>query len=232
MKRFFLLFFVLILAGCATSKGFDREKLKDEIGSGEASAAMNYGKKAKTEASHLTFPFKLAVCFTTPKTNVQGKEWTWSSDDKKKILALEKNLKSSNIISEMRLMDGTTYSADDTESIRKAAQNSGADAVMIIKAISDIDRYSNKYAPAYALFFPLFFVPGTDVDYIVMSSASMWDTDTNYLYLSAEAEGLSKETSPELLVKEENVLDSAKNQSLNSLKKAILNHLRDLAVKK
>lgn len=231
MKKYLILLLVIVMAGCATSKGFDREKLKDEIGSGEATAAMNYGKKAKTEASHLTFPFKLAICFTNPKTNVQGKEWTWTSEDKKKILSLEKSLKASNIISEMKVMDGSSYSADDTESIRKAAINNGSDAVMIVKAISDIDRYSNKYAPAYALFFPLFFVPGTDVDYIVMTGASMWDADTNYLYLSAEAEGLSKETAPELLVKEENVLESAKNQSLNSLKKAIHNHLRNLAGK-
>lgn len=231
MKKYLIFFLVVVMAGCATSKGFDREKLKDDIGSGEAAAAMNYGKKAKSEASHLEFPFKLAVCFTNPKTNVKGKEWSWTSEDKKKILSLEKNLKSSNIISEMRVLDGSTYSADDTEAIRKAAANTGSDAVLIVKAISDIDRYSNKYAPSYALFFPLFCVPGTDVDYLVITSASMWDTDTNYLYLSAEAEGLSKETSPELLVKEEDVLESAKNQSLNSLKKAIITHIRNLAGK-
>lgn len=231
MKKYLVLALMLALSGCATSKGFDRDKMKDEIGAGEASAAMSYGKKAKTEASHLTFPFKLAVCFTNPKSNIQGKEWGWTSEDKKKILSLEKNLKASNIISEMKVLDGSAFNPDDTEALRKAAKDSGADAVIIIKAISDLDRYNNKYAPAYAFFFPLFFTPGTDVDYLVMTSASMWDTDTNYLYLSAQSEGLAKETSPELLVKEENVLESAKNQSLNALKKAVITHMRNLSSK-
>lgn len=231
MKKYLVLALMLALSGCATSKGFDRDKMKDEIGAGEASAAMSYGKKAKTEASHLTFPFKLAVCFTNPKSNIQGKEWGWTSEDKKKILSLEKNLKASNIISEMKVIDGSAFNPDDTEALRKAAKDSGTDAVMVIKAISDLDRYNNKYAPAYAFFFPLFFTPGTDVDYLVMTSASMWDTDTNYLYLSAQSEGLAKETSPELLVKEENVLESAKTQSLNALKKAIITHMRSLSSK-
>lgn len=231
MKKYVLLLLVLTMAGCATSKGFDRDKMKDEIGSGEASAAMTYGKKAKTEASHLTFPFKLAVCFTNPKSNIEGKEWGWTSEDKKKILSIEKNLKASNIISEMKVIDGSSFNPDDTEAVKKAAAGAGSDAVMIIKAISDIDKYNNKYAPAYAFFFPLFFAPGTDVDYLVMTSASMWDTDTNYIYLSAQSEGLAKETSPELLVKEENVLESAKNQALNSLKKALITHMRSLSSK-
>lgn len=231
MKKYFIVLLVLFLAGCATSKGFDREKMKDDIGGGEVSKAMNYDRKSRAGESRLSFPFRLAVCFTDPKSSIKDKEWRWSQEDKKKILSLEKNLKSSNMITEMKVIDGSSFKPDDTAGIQKAAAGAGADAVMIIRAISDIDRYNNKYAPAYALFFPLFFAPGTDVDYLVMTSASLWDTDTNYLYLSAEAEGLSKESAPELVINEDNILDSAKNQSLNSLKKAIMVHLRTLSGK-
>jgi hypothetical protein len=231
MKNILIVLLALALAGCATSKGFDREKMKEEIGSGETSKAMSYLKKTRSGESRLAFPFRLAVCFTNPKSNIKEKEWKWSQDDKKKILSLEKNLRASNIINEMKVLDVSAFNPDDTAGIRNAAEKSGADAVMIIRAISDIDRYNNKYAPAYALFFPLFFAPGTDVDYLVITGASLWDTDTDYIYMSAEAEGFSKETAPELIINEENSLESAKNQSLNSLKKAILTHMQKLSGK-
>jgi hypothetical protein len=70
---------------------------------------------------------------------------------------------------------------------------------------------------------PALFVPGSEVDTLFLSSASMWDVRNEYLYLTAEAEETVHDTYvPAFGKRDKELYDEAKKASLSKLKKQII----------
>src|SRR6185437_6321460 len=85
-------------------------------------------------------------------------------------------------------------SSGDVKSLRLAAAQHGADALMVLSAGKDTDKYTNQWVWTYFAIIPAFFVPGSNTDVLFMTHAAMWDVRNGYLYLTADSESTHGQT--------------------------------------
>ena len=210
-----LLIIVLILSvtSCASSRGFDRGNLRGQFTDQKIVTEKDI-KKALELKPQLPNPFKLAIYFSTPNSEWRYRyAWNWLGEDKDKLLEIKNDLKPKNIISDVIVINDSIVEGTHNKAIRLAAARVGADAVVVINGVSDVDRYNNNLGFAYFLLITPFFIPGTEADALFMTNASMWDVRNQYLYLSVETEGMANEAKPAFYIDEDRVIKAA-NQKL------------------
>ncbi len=222
MKNIIVVFLAIVVTACASSRGFDRGSLRSQIIDQKVVTEEDI-KKALETRPQLPNPFKLAIYFAPPKMpqwQYRG-SWNWLGEDKDKLLGLNAELKAKGIVSDIFAISDAIVEGKDNKAIRLAAAQAGADAVLVVNGVSDVDRYNNPLGATYILLVTAFFVPGTQVDGLFMANASMWDVRNQYLYLSVEAEGSSKETRPAFFVEESRIVKAAKADALAELGKQL-----------
>jgi len=222
---------VLMLTACASSRGFDRGALRGQIPEQKQVAEEDIQKVLGLKPQ-LPSPFTLAIYFVSPPPgSCYGNSWIWLSEDKDTLQSLEAELKGKGILSEVFVISNQIVEESDNLSIRLAAARAGADAVLIVNGVSDIDRYNNPLGYTYFLLITPFFIPGTEADGLFMANATMWDVRNQYLYLSAEAEGTAKEIKPAVFIDEKRIIKSAKSAALATLKAEISSRLIRMSTK-
>ena len=231
MRRALIILLALAVTACASSRGFDRGALRGEITDQKVVTEEDI-KKALELKPQLPAPFKLAVYFVPPKSDWRrGSSWNWLGEDKNKLLEVTSELKNKNVVSDIFIINDAILEGNDNKAIRLAAARAGADAVLIINGVSDVDRYNNALGFSYFLLITPFFVPGTEADGLFMVNASMWDVRNQYLYLSSEAEGVATETRPAFFVEEPRVIKIAKTGAITALSKELAARLASMATK-
>ena len=221
MKKYLVLLLVVTITACASSRGFDRSNLRNQMIDQKVVTEEDI-KRALELKPQLPTPFRLAIYFAPPKSgSPRRNSWKWVGEDKDKVLEIAPELKNKKVISDVFVIPDSIVEGKDNKAIRLGAARAGADAVLIINGISDVDRYNNILGPLYIFLLTLVFIPGTEADALVMIDAAMWDVRNQYLYLSAEAEATAKETRPAFFVEESRVIKVAKTEALAALKKEL-----------
>ena len=170
--------------------------------------------------------FKLALYFSQSRPwNYYRNNWNWLGEDKDTLLEIKYDLVLQNIVSDLFVLNQTIVEGEDLRSIRLAAARAGADAVIVVNGVSDVDRYNNFLGATYVLLVTPFFMPGTEIDALFMTSATMWDVRNEYLYLSVEAEGMANEIYPAFFIEETRAIKEAKTIAVNALKQELLARL-------
>jgi hypothetical protein len=212
---------LLFQLGCA-SKGFNRGELKNQIGVTAPTYDDSAIKAAFAKKANLPKPFKLAVYFKSPasaKSANENLEWRWTEQDKSVFDELTNDLKAKGLVSEVLPLNTSLITDEGIKSLRLAAAQMHADALLVVGGASDIDRYMNNWGWAYTLLVPTLFVPGSQADTLFMSNATLWDVRNEFLYLSAEAEATTQERYVAAFAKPDKVLiNEAKTASLTNLK--------------
>jgi len=232
MKNIIVVFLAIVVTACASSRGFDRGSLRSQITDQKVVTEEDI-KKALEARPQLPNPFKLAIYFAPPKTpqwQYRG-SWNWLGEDKDKLLGLNAELKAKGVVSDIFAISDAIVEGKDNKAIRLAAAQAGADAVLVVNGVSDVDRYNNPLGATYVLLVTAFFVPGTQADGLFMANASMWDVRNQYLYLSVEAEGSAKETRPAFFIEESRIVKAAKADALAELGKQLSTRLTILSRK-
>lgn len=225
-----LLLFVGVLAvfvGCA-SKGFNRGDLQSQMGVAKPVYDDQAIKAAYNKKPNLPKPFRLAVYFKNPQPQAYQKaEWRWTEEDKAVLESIGLDLQSKGMTSDVFPLIGATVDSTDLRSLRVAAAQHKADALLIIHGAGDVDRYTNKWGWSYLLIAPALFVPGSEADTLFISSATMWDVKNEYLYLTAEVEATGKETYIAAFGStDKDLLAEAKKQSLLKLKSELTKQIQ------
>ncbi len=231
MKNIVLIMILLSLTACATSRGFDRGNLRSQIADQKVVTEEDIQKTLALQPQ-LPSSFKLAIYFAEPKSNRYYRRlWNWRSEDKDIISASTDALKARGAITDVIVISEDIVEGNDNRAIRMAAARVGADAVLIVRGTSDVDRYNNALGYSYALILTPLFIPGTIADGLFMVSASMWDVRNQYLYLSSEAEGSSQQTRPAVFIEESQLIKAAKADALTALSKELSARLNKLTGK-
>lgn len=220
MKSFSLILAMLVLSSCA-SRGFNRETMRHDLKKGESRQISDEEiKKVFDLKPQLPKPFKIGVYFMD--NHLRSYDLRWNSEDKDGILKLEHELQKSGEVSKMFIINDSLVQGHDLKSLRLAAAHHGADALLVVSATHDVDRYLNSWAATYLLVVPAFFVQGTVTDALYITRAALWDVRNEYLYMAVEAESFKRRTSS--LVNEDRgrLLLRAKKESMTGLKKEIL----------
>ena len=226
---------LIVLTGCST--GFNRAALERKI---ESSTDPNHYQVSVKQPStkvtaddiraaralkpQLKFPFRLAIYLEPSRSS----KWRWRVKDKERIAALGEGLRKRGVVSDMFVLSDTVISSASRPAIRLAAAQHGADAVLIVKAAQDLDRYVNPSSILYATLAGYYLVPGSHADVLMMAKATMWDVGNDYLYLGAEAEGEASKIAPGAFLKNEDVINTAKSEMLDHLEDELLDRLSAL----
>ncbi len=228
LRFLFLLQFILFQLGCASSKGFNRGELKDQVGVIKPVFDDKEIKEAFNKKSNLPKPFKIGLYFTTPKLAKGAKQqWRWTEQDKALFADIGKELKSEGLVSDIFPIIDSLVQNDDLKSLRLIAAKHQADALVIVNGAGEIDRYINKWGWSYALLLPTLFVPGSQADTLFITNATMWDVKNEYLYLTAETEATAKNTYVAAFGKQDKeLIDEAKTQALGNLKQELKKMLK------
>lgn len=230
MKHFLIGLLILLLSACASSRGFDRGTLRGQISEPQVVTEEDIQKVLELKPQ-LPQPFNLAIYFAQPSQTKwrYNNSWKWSGEDKDLFLEIKNELKDKGIASDIFALNDSIMEGSDLVAIRLAAARAGADAVLVVNGVSDLDRYNNALGITYVLLVPAFFIPGTTADALFMVNASMWDVRNQYLYMSVEAEGMADETRPAYFLDEEGIIQEAKTEALASITKEISSRLERMS---
>lgn len=226
MKSFLLLSTVLLITSCATSRGINRENLKQQLDdkTSISDSEINYAQSAKAK---LPRPFKVAIYFQEPtKAEVERIDWSWSSEDKERIQKAVDKFRSSGDVSSSFILN--TKSHTDVKSLRKEAAKQGADTLLVISAVNDLDKYNTNLGWTYAFIVPTLFVPATVSDIIFISRAVMWDVRYDFSYLTAESESMINRKYPAVFRTDKKQNLEAKEESIKGMQEELIKRLHNL----
>lgn len=225
MRSLFAVLLILLLTACASSRGFDRGTLREQL-SGQQQVTEDEIKKVLELKPQLPAPFRLAVYFTPPAADWRyGQSWYWTGEDKETLLEFGTALKNKGVISDLVPLGGYLVEGGDNKAIRLAAARAGADAVLVVNGSSDVDRYNNELGLTYLLLVTPFFVAGSEADALFLANATLWDVRNQYLYLAVEGEGTAKEVKPAYYINEKRLVNEARTAALANLKGELLTRL-------
>lgn len=231
---------VIILTGCAASKGFDRGALRGSFGQITTDQDIQAVLALKPQ---LPSPFKVAVYLNSISMNNQRRLWTEA--DKNALLVYVDQLKNAGIVSEVYLISDDVAQpnnpaifphsqnrANSLKELRLAAARYGADAVLTIIDVSSVDRYNNAAAFLYWTIIGAYVAPGTHSDALVMIKSSLWDVRNEYLYATEEAEGIVQRIGPALLLDDMKSINQAKQVAITEFGKKFTERLIRLNAQK
>ncbi|MCG8313964.1 MAG: hypothetical protein MI976_12170 [Pseudomonadales bacterium] len=232
MKFSILILISVLLIGCATSKGFNKADLRSSI-SNDVVVTEASIKKALEAKPQLPKPFRLAIYYSEPKSThyYYGSSWNWLPDDKKIFESELNSLIDSGEVSEVISINRSIVEGEGNVAIRLAAARAGADAVIIVNGVADIDKYNNPLGVTYLLLVTGMFVPGTELDALTMINATMWDVRNEYLYLSVDSENTVNVTAPSFFIEEEHAINKAKIGAMEALGKYVISRISKMANK-
>lgn len=228
MKGIIGILSLLILCACS-SRGFNREAMRLELGATNQQVTDEDIKKAFELKPQLPKPFKIGVYFV----DNEQKRWDlrWNSVDKDAILSLADELKKSGEVSQLFLLNDSVVTGKDIKSIRLAAAHHGADAILVINSTSATDQYMNRLGLSYILVLPALFVPGTMTDALYITRAALWDVRNEYLYMAVESESVKRKRAALINSDELVELIKAKRDSIAGLRSEILRMMNELTKK-
>jgi hypothetical protein len=228
VKRIFILSAILLITGCATSRGFNREALRNQLNGKSNVSDIEINQKLAKKAQ-LPKPFKVGIYFQEPVQKGEEKLWNWADADKQKILSTVEKFKKNGEISKVFMISPAVAAGTDLKSLRLAAAQHGADALIVVSAVNDVDQYTTEWAWTYVALFPALFVPASVSDILFISRAVMWDVRNEFLYLTAESEVLSNRKYPAVFRQDRKQTQDAKNDSLTGLQTELEKRLTNLS---
>lgn len=193
-------------------------------------------KSALEKKQEILTPFKLGIYFPEYKYFAYGthnnlNEWKWTREDKNKILKAITDMNNKDVISDTFIINDVISNTEKVQAIRLAAAQAGADKVLIINGIFDMDFYGNGLGFTYVLLVTAFFVPGTISHGLFMVNATLWDVREPIKYFSIETEGMSKQTRPKALIGKGKLINKSKAIALDNLQNDLAIRLNSLKSK-
>lgn len=219
------LFVLLSLGACASSQGFDRGRMDKALSAGAPKATDEEIARVLKLQPQLTFPIRLAI-YAKPK-HYRWNDPLWRIDDIDRQWA--DLLKNEGLVSEIIPIVESTVTGEDIADIRLAAARHGADAVLVLDSVSDVDRYNNPLGITYITILAAWLAPGTHSDALVIMNGSLWDVRNGYLYATMRAEGEASDFGPAFLLEDYKVVAAAHRKALNALQGEIAGRLRNIA---
>lgn len=219
----------LLLSGCASSQGFDREGMRAVFHQDTGAGIEQTAAPAATERPASPRPFRLALYFVQrefpARQTIQKAEWV--SADKDALVAQLAPLRNERILSDTFLLVDSTIQGNDARKIRQAAARYGADLVVTFDGATAVDRYNNYRAPLlYWTILGAYFADGTQSAALCLVRASVWDVKSGRLLASEEAEGHAEIVGPAAFVDDRVTVEQAKKKALENLGRRIAEQLK------
>ena len=212
------------IAGCASSQGFDRGRLNNQLGKDEPQATDSEIARVLALQPQIHFPIRLGIYARERYSGWGDPAWRIEDSD----TAWVEALKAEGLVSEVVPIVASTVGGREIADIRLAAAHHHVDAVLILDFVSDVDRYNNPLAASYITIVAGWLIPGTHSDALVMMTGSMWDVRNGYLYATARTEAEASEMGPAFLLEDYRAVRHAHRDALTALEQEMTVRLRNL----
>jgi hypothetical protein len=219
------LFVVAALGGCESSQGFDRGRMNQQLSANAPKATDEEISRVMGLRPQLDFPIRLAIYVKPREYYWHDPVWRIEDID----AAWLETLKRGGLVTEVIPIVESTVTGDSIADIRLAAARHGADAVLVLESVSDVDRYNNPLGMTYFTIVGAWLIPGTHSDALVMMSGSLWDVRNGYLYATMQTEGEASDFGPAFLLEDYKVVAKAHRAALTGLESEITKRLRNIA---
>lgn len=207
-----------VLVGCVNSHGFNRSAMSDTL----QSIPISYQPQLRTEP-RLSMPFHLGIVFlhrtATPLQPLQPVEWVRADGDA--LLRSLTPLQDEQILADTFVLTDSVLPSDSIETIKYTGVQYGADAVLIVDAVSAVDRYNNGYASLYPTILGAYLAPGTESSALVMMSGTLWDVHSDWHVPIETAEGKSKAVGSAFTVVDGAAVADAKDAAIDTFGKRV-----------
>ncbi|HXH75197.1 MAG TPA: hypothetical protein VNJ08_09550 [Bacteriovoracaceae bacterium] len=216
---------ILLLSSCATKKNlperiFDLfEKQAKNFTDGIGTLDENVDSVAK-----LPQKFNVAIFFRPPVAG--NKDWKWNHEDKAKIFSTMEGLKGTRITRIFELVQ--TGDAGDYVALRKMAAQQGADALLLVQGLAEVDSSFNPWAFSYLAVAPLLFAPGNDVSSAFVSQALLWDVKKSFVHLGVQSEGEWSMKRPAAFRQQERAITKSREESLQALSSKLKKNFQEV----
>lgn len=193
MKKLTALMALLVLVGCTTAP--NRTSMQQEL---EETRLVWVDDpdvfQVQQIRPQLPLPFRLAV--VPPSLMHHDRYGTPGETDgeRREILAWGDKLRDAGIISELILIPEmlVTHQGRNPEfcrDLRVAAARLGADAILVLRSVSDVSSYINPLGILDVTLVGMVVVPGHHKDALTIVEGMLLDNRNQYVYLTVSAEG-------------------------------------------
>jgi len=224
MRIIIITILAVLTASCATSQGFDRGRLEQQLATDKVEITDEEISRILKLKPQIKFPIRLGVYFKASPYSWSELEWNLDTVDDSWVLELKK----AGIISDVVLVSPLTVAKNDLKNIRMGAARHGADVVLVVDSAYDIDRYNSVSAFLYLTIIGGYFAPGTHADALVLIKGAMWDVRNEYLYLTASAEGEAKKIGPAFLLENSESIRLAQEGAIANFEKELVKRMNNL----
>jgi hypothetical protein len=219
------------VTACSTGN-FVRDDLRQKIGVQTPVYQEGDIDKAFSKKVNLPKPFSVAVYF---KSTHARDGWRWTMEDKRRVIKNIRDNVSEEYISKIFLMNDSVTLAprdissdteiprqDELRSLRLAAAQYQADALLVVDGIGAVARKTNEWTASYFLIAPMFFVNGSKANSYFAINASLWDVRNEVLYASLNAEGEMNQNYPFALAEDDSLYyEKSKQLALTDLERSM-----------
>lgn len=230
MKLAAVLFVVLAAVGCST--GFNREAMEEELQEGRRLVFDDSDiLRIEQLRPQIQYPIRLAV---VPPSRVLPRYWQEGSGkgEHEDLLSLGEQLKKEGIVSafmvipQILLNSNPRNDSDSIKSIRLAAARMQADAVLILRSVTDVDAYVNPLSVLNLSIVGMFVAPGHHRDALTMVEGMVIDNRNQFLYFAASAEGTGSTFGPLAVVQERDAVGESRRNALKAFGEQLVKEAR------
>lgn len=230
MKLMLLTVLLLLSASCGSTR---QSTLKSDIARrlfelfDRHTSGLSDGQIAsvRDKRPELIGPFELAVYFKQPDKKAG---WRWTKEDKDGVLTTVTKKKS--VKNAFELIN-TSGKEEELEGLRLMAAQQGADALLVIQGVGEVETDANGMALSYIALAPMLFANGNDVKSAFVTQAVLWDVRNSYVHLGTQSEGDWNMKRPLAFRQKERALEKAKEESLIQLQKRLSLQLGQIKAK-
>lgn len=211
---------LLLLAGCAT--GLQRDALEARLGGG-------YPPPPAPEAKAMAVPAKLAVLLQFERRGAAAfapdARLGWSRRDKATLVEYLRDGERLKALSEFVFLPEETPA--DPAAVAAAARSQGADAVLVLRAAMDVDRYCNPAVLLDLTLIGAIWFPSSHRDVMVVVRADIFDLrEGGGLVWTATDEETRKITGATLVVDTRDAANPARQAVLRRILERLYVYLR------
>jgi rhombotail lipoprotein len=194
MKTLIAIVAALSAAGCAAE--FPRTEMQRELEQDGRQILVDDADvlHAGQVRPQLPLPFRMAV---VPPSMMNSHRWGVPEElegERKEIAAWGDRLRAEGVITDLVIIPQMLVRVGNNHpefyrQLRVAAARLGADALLILNSVSDVDSYVNPLAVLDITIVGMFVVPGHHKDALTMVEGIMVDNRNQFVYLALSAEG-------------------------------------------
>jgi rhombotail lipoprotein len=223
---------VVVAAALGCSTGFERVRME---------AALQEDRKIFVDdldvaqidqlRPQIQFPMRLAV---VPPARLSHSHWQETTEtlkgEQEEIEALGEQLRKDGIVSAFMVIPRMLIDRNagyGLKAIRLAAARMQADAVLIMRSVTDVDAYINPLGLLDLTIAGMWLIPGHHKDALTIVEGVVIDNRNQFLYFAGTAEGTGSTFGPLAVIQEKDAIRESRRTALHAFGERLAKQARE-----